>query len=293
MAEMERLGVYLPTAQNPPPSDTLSSHNSTDDSYPADCWCNGRGGAEVRFIPDMDGGGIPVFGQCCTCPEGRAEQARKDLETQAYHARQATIRARKYFELSSVPTRFAHFRFSTFPATDDATREIVGQLRYWSTHGAQEVGRESILLYGPYGVGKTGLAVAAMREAAVTRRLAALFVAAPDLLDKIRASYGGANADGTAEELVQAVKNIELLILDDLGAERPTDWVREKLFSLINHRHDQCLPTIFTSNLSPTDLADHLGERTSWRIVEMSTVLHVQGQNLRARPQGRLPYVDD
>lgn len=298
MAGFEPIGSHLP---RPPrktatlidsPRSTSSPEPDVPTTRPADCWCNGRGGEEIRFVPDGEGGGIPVFARCCGCPEGRAEQAKKDLETTAYHMRLATARAKKHFELACVPEMFARCRFSTFPATSDSARAAIEALRAWAEKGGDGA-RESVLLYGDYGVGKTGLAVAAMREATTLRKLAALFVATPDLLDKIRATYSAGYSDATANALIQSVKEIPLLVLDDLGAERPSDWVREKLFTIVNHRHDHCLPTIFTSNLSPRQLAGHVGERTAWRIVEMSTVLHVEGPNLRSSHPARLPYAED
>jgi DNA replication protein DnaC len=78
------------------------------------------------------------------------------------------------------------------------------------------------------------------------------------------------------------VRTVPLCVLDDIGAERVTDWVRERLFVIVNARHDADLPTIFTSNLAPPALDDHLGERTMWRIIEMCEVVHLDGPNLRA-----------
>jgi len=153
-----------------------------------------------------------------------------------------------------------------------------------------------MLLWGSFGVGKTGLAVATMRAAIEAHGIDALFVTVPDLLNEIRSTFGGSRAPRmpyaddqetlpgmSAGKLQQAVREASLLILDDLGAEKPSVWTVETLFALINHRYVHELRTIFTSNLSPEQLAsnDHLGERTAWRIVEMSDVVPVIGPNLR------------
>jgi DNA replication protein DnaC len=110
-----------------------------------------------------------------------------------------------------------------------------------------------------------------------------LFITVPNLLDRIRATYGP-GGNGSEQEVIETVKTVEFLVLDDLGAERVTDWVAEKLFTIINHRHDEDLETVFTSNLSLEQLADHIGERTTWRIVEMADVVELSGPNLRDRP---------
>ena len=255
-------------------------------SRPDGCWCLGSGGSNQRYVPDLDGGGTPVFDRTCSCPEGRAEEARKQIEIDHYRSNIHGIRARGYFNQAAVPHMFSRCSFETYPVSAD-TKQALAAVKAWVSDGWAQgseagSGRVSLLLYGSYGVGKTGLAVSAMREMSRELQMPALFLTTPDLLDRIRSTYNRDSAE-SEKDLVQAVKDIDLLVLDDLGAERPTDWVRERLFTIINHRHDECMPTIFTSNLDPKMLAEHLGERTAWRIVEMSTVIHVTGQNIRDR----------
>lgn len=249
---------------------------------PDGCWCLGLGGSLQRYVPDIDGGGTPVFERTCSCPEGKSEEARKQIELDHYRSHIHAIRARGYFDQAAVPHIFGQCSFDTYPVSA-ATKPAVDGLKAWAQADLDyQSGRVSLLLWGPYGTGKTGLAVSAMREMSRDQQMPALFLTTPDLLDRIRSTYSRESSE-SEKDLVQAVKDIDLLVLDDLGAERPSDWVREKLFTIINHRHDECMPTIFTSNLAPKELAEHLGERTAWRIVEMSTVIHVSGPNLRDR----------
>ena len=156
-----------------------------------------------------------------------------------------------------------------------------------------------MLLWGPFGTGKTGLALATMRAAVEAHGIDALFVTVPELLDEIRNSYGSnqrqrlpyATDDDeppqlTAGQLQKLGRETTLLVLDDLGAERVSDsgWVEETLYTLINHRYSRMLRTIFTSNLDTTALARHLGQRTVWRIVEMADAIPFEGApNLRLR----------
>jgi DNA replication protein DnaC len=146
--------------------------------------------------------------------------------------------------------------------------------------------RESVLLYGDYGVGKTGLAVGLLRDHIWRAEEPGLFITCSELLESIRATYDRDSA--TSERAVlDRVKRIPFLLLDDIGAERihsdeRGDWAREKLFSIINYRHGEDLATVFTSNLDPAELGDHLGERTTWRIIEMSELIELDGPNLRA-----------
>ncbi|MCA1719509.1 MAG: hypothetical protein LC781_22695 [Actinobacteria bacterium] len=80
---------------------------------------------------------------------------------------------------------------------------------------------------------------------------------------------------------MDAVKNAELLVLDDLGSENATEWVRERIFVIVNHRYRAKLPTVFTSNIGPKDLAAQLGGRTASRIISMCDWISLEGEDYR------------
>ena len=77
------------------------------------------------------------------------------------------------------------------------------------------------------------------------------------------------------------VSEPDLLLLDDLGAERANEWVRERIFVIVNHRYREELPTTFTSNTGPKDLAAQLGERTASRIIAMCDWISLEGEDYR------------
>lgn len=252
---------------------------------PEGCWCVGYGSK----------GTLSGRQEYCSCPEGRAvreqmlrEQRERNLEAQ-----------RLRWERAEVPARFTSYTLENFPATE-RTQRAYDAVQLWVygpgidedlEGGAYEAAldtyrdwekkrNDSLLLFGPFGTGKTGLAVGALREL-VERHGAGMFLTVPNLLDRIRSSYGE-KGDGD-RELLDKVLETPVLMLDDIGAERVTEWVAEKLFTIINTRHDNLLPTIFTSNLDPKQLAGHVGERTAWRIIEMCEVIRLDGPNLRDR----------
>lgn len=256
-------------------------------SRPEHCWCLGLGGGGFRYIPALDDGdAVQVLETYCVCPEAVTRRAQDDVERAHYQRHRTEHRLRQYFQAADVPTRFERCSFETYPESG-ATADVVARVRGWASGEARE--RDSLLLYGLYGTGKTGLAVSAMRVWIGAEAEAALFITVPDLLDRIRATYNAPRqreSDEPSErDVLRAVREVGLLVLDDLGAERPTDWVQEKLFAIINARHDHHRATIFTSNLDPAALAAHLGERTAWRIVEMCEVIHLEGPNLRDRSE--------
>ncbi len=103
-----------------------------------------------------------------------------------------------------------------------------------------------LLLSGGFGVGKTHLA-AAIGNMAMENKHVVIFIMVPDLLDHLRSSYSPESAE-TYDELFERLKDIPLLILDDMGAESSTAWAQEKLFQLLSHRHLRRLPTVITTN---------------------------------------------
>lgn len=116
-----------------------------------------------------------------------------------------------------------------------------------------------LVLAGSYGCGKTHLA-AAIANARIERGQPALFVNAPDFLDYLRAAFAP-EADESYAERFELVRNVPLLVLDDLGAESPTPWANEKLYQLLNHRYNAHLPTVITTNHDPETFDPRLTSR--------------------------------
>ncbi len=89
---------------------------------------------------------------------------------------------------------------------------------------------------------------------------ATLFMVVPDLLDHLRSAYQP-GSDLAYDELFELVRSAPVLILDDLGVQSSTPWAEEKLFQLINHRYNGQLPTVFTTNLDPTEFDPRIQSR--------------------------------
>jgi DNA replication protein DnaC len=116
-----------------------------------------------------------------------------------------------------------------------------------------------LVLFGNYGCGKTHLA-AAIANTALSRHFRVLFANVPDLLDHLRSTFGP-DSDVGYDVRFEAIREIPLLILDDLGTENTTPWAREKLYQIINHRYNRKLPTVITSNRDPVALEPRIFSR--------------------------------
>jgi DNA replication protein DnaC len=143
-----------------------------------------------------------------------------------------------------------------------------------------------LYLWGSYGTGKSHLA-AAIANTLAERGVETTYASLPRLMrflrQGIQPGVGELSADGRLEMLCK----VPLLILDDIGAGRATDWANEKLFELVNERYQADLPLVFTSNARPEDAIREA--RVVDRIYGMATVLALSGPSYRRRdPDGSL-----
>jgi len=130
---------------------------------------------------------------------------------------------------------------------------------------------------GGYGCGKTHLA-AAIAHAVVRRGIPTLFLTVPDLLDWLRYAYQ--DPETSFEVRFEEIRNIQLLVLDDLGTQNATPWAQEKLFQVIDYRSIHRLPTVVTSNQELAELDGRIASRI--QNPDLSTVIYIQAPDYRA-----------
>ena len=167
----------------------------------------------------------------------------------------------------AIPSRFVHAELTQL---GDQPAVVRDGLADWA--GAHS-GRNQLLL-GPVGVGKSHAAVAACREHH-QRGAEVVFLPVVELLDQLRP--GG--PEGAMENLAHA----DLLVLDDLGSERATDWTAERLYALVNRRWLEERPIVATTNLEPDPLRTAVGERVFSRLVHDAVVVRLTGKDRRRR----------
>lgn len=140
----------------------------------------------------------------------------------------------------------------------------------------------SLLLIGNTGSGKTYQAYGAVRALSVCGASCPwLVTTAADMYAQLRPRH---RVD--TEEEFEKFSRVTLLVLDDLGAAKGTEWNEEVNYRLINHRYENELPTLITSNVPPKSLAAVLGERVASRLVEMAERVVIQGQDRRLNSKG-------
>jgi DNA replication protein DnaC len=206
--------------------------------------------------------GDPDFGKLFACRCKQAEQAHKHAERLA--------------AASSLDA----FRTKTF---DGFVRKVPGvQLAYQRAQAFARQPEGWLGLFGPYGCGKTHLAAAIANEL-LSQQVPVQFVVVPDLLDHLRSAFA---PDSTVsyDQRFDAVKQVPVLVLDDLGTESGTPWAREKLYQLVNHRYNERLPTVFTSNIRVEQLDPRIASRMHDPALHAQLVT-IQAADYRRRKQ--------
>ncbi len=140
-----------------------------------------------------------------------------------------------------------------------------------------------LVLRGGVGCGKTHLAAAIANEA-MRARIPVLFAVVPDLLDHLRSTFSP-TSEIQYDELFEGVRSTVLLVLDDLGTESATPWAQEKLFQLINHRYNNQLPTVITTNRRLESLDERIQSRMGDRV--LCTMVEMAAKDYRALQKGQ------
>ena len=216
------------------PDNTPTSSNIEPDDYRCRI-CGGESQCEnlgvIRYDVPV---GDPRFGKLFRCPNNPVE---------ADNDRRERLRRLSNLEAYSGKN-FQNFDVEQ-PTLKPAERQSLDVALSIAARYAENP-QGWLLLEGTYGCGKTHLAAAIGNEQ-LQRGQQVIFITVPDLLDHLRSAYSP-SAELSYDETFERIRQTPLLILDDLGAESPSPWAKEKLFQLLNHRYSYRLATIITTN---------------------------------------------
>jgi len=199
---------------------------------------------------------------------------------------QGDLRRRQRITSATIPPRYYHCRLETFYDRGNYPALVTARNRVQEFADAWLPGINNgrgLLLMGPSGSGKTHLAVAALLEvidASKSGRL--LFSNFQDLIQEIQASFDSDQAPSKSE-ILRPLLEVDLLVLDELGSQKPSMFVQDILYYLINSRYNAQRTTLFTTNYSDTpppkdeSLANRISERLRSRLYEMTEEIKLAG----------------
>jgi DNA replication protein DnaC len=191
---------------------------------------------------------------------------------------QRVARARAHSLSAVIPRRYRDVSFDRPPVTDIDPAIVAATRRFAATIDDQLDAGRGLWFMGPAGTGKTTLAMLVSKAALEAGRTAAIY-SLPRLLNEIRHTF---DAGGSHNELLDRLARVDLLHIDDVGAERRNDWVLEELYLIVNARYEDERSVLLTTNcLDRDELCQQINARTVSRLTEMCDELPLLGHDHR------------
>lgn len=227
-------------------------------------------------------------------------------------------RSARLLKAAQIPVRYANCTLSNFDVLNNSLSYAVSDIQHFVNYYPIE--NMGLLLVGPVGVGKTHLAVAAIQHLIREKGIGCLFCDYRELLKQIQNSYNP-SVQTTELEILRPVFDAEVLLLDELGAIRPSEWVWDTVSHIINYRYNEKKTTIITTNfpdgpsrkdetatakpepssrqkreaelvMRDETLGDRITDRMYSRLHEMCRVIHMQGSDFRRLAVGNAGFVE-
>jgi len=215
-------------------------------------------------------------------------------------------RAALVMNRARIPKRYEHCDFESYSTDVSEIPQHSSSLKAAKLLAEKFVGEfpgnseKGLMLMGPSGVGKTHLAVACLKEL-IRRGHQGLFCDYRELLKDIQASYNP-GSESTELRILEPIRTVEILVLDDLGASKPSNWVLDTIGLVLNARYNARLTTLITTNyldstkpegkakmpqgdfvkvVREDTLAERIGERMRSRLFEMCRTIEVSSTDFR------------
>lgn len=241
-------------------------------------------------LADKDAGWNEYF---CQCELGQRLEAEDDARLLAEEKR---IRGEKLFASSNLPLtgKFEAVSLSSFAQTANGNTAWAGAVTAWVNDWKdypQTKPKTGLVLFGSFGVGKTGLVIAAMRHLLAEYGVSVYYTTVAEFVDTVGRAWR--ERDGSEYPLFERMERAGVLVLDDMGAGHGSikDWddksPMSKLFERIDKRYREEKPIVITTNCyDPDELEGVIGPRNMNRIADMCRFQLCEGKNLRCRMMG-------
>ncbi|WP_156894496.1 ATP-binding protein [Clostridium formicaceticum] len=248
-------------------------------------------------MPMMDRVVAWISHERCTCKKATDYWERYDNKQQEIaererleeESRKKRERIEKLLGNSGIKKRFKNRTFENFEI-DQGNKDAYKNSKLYAENFQRfkETG-EGIYFSGGFGTGKTHLAVSIALDL-INKGTPVICMTAIDLLAQIRKTYDK-DRNVSEYQILQVYKEVDLLVIDDLGKEYCSDWAATMLYDIINDRYESCLPTIVTTNYDDENLVDRLARKSNYetagaivsRLHEMTMGITMNGEDRRKR----------
>ena len=240
---------------------------------------------------------FPMYnsGMCTICDDtGWVRVTRDGVEGVARCECITGSRSERLLGTAKIPQRYAHCEFENFDILRTPDRSIeraklIAEKFVEEYPMSQPFG---LLFMGPQGVGKTHLAVAIIKALMKRKAVPCMFRAFPELLKEIQMSYSSVS-ESSELSLLTPVLETDVLVLDELGSQTPSTWVKDTVSYILNYRYSENKVTIFTTNYLDSDdpmstkkgvfysLRDRIGDQMRSRLYEMCKTIVMAGNDFR------------
>lgn len=257
-------------------------------------------GEELEQIYYENGGEkyyVPGY-KPCKCPEAveyakeeerlriENERKQKELEEQQRAAEAEKRKINELFGNSGMSKRALQCRFNEYQKTAENSNALK---TFWNyAKDFDEISQDKkngVFITGECGVGKSHLAFATANYL-IKKGHSVIAMTMIDLLLKIKSSFNGGKQ--TEEEILKIYEDCDLLIIDDLGKEKPTEWALQMIYSIVDRRYNALKPIVVTTNFNAEELIKKLGDNSIAnaivdRLFEVCEYVSIEGQSYRKR----------
>jgi DNA replication protein DnaC len=237
---------------------------------------SGAGAEELRSPVVMPSSERCPFDMCDASGFVYDEATNTAYDCRCRQQRVAQAKARSLSAM--IPRRYRDVSFERPPVTDIDSTVVAAVRRYADTINQQLDAGRGLWFMGPVGTGKTTLAMLVSKSALKAGRSVAIY-SLPRLLNEIRDHH---RAERSHIKLLDKLTAVDLLHIDDVGAERTNEWVLEELYSIVNARYEDQRSMVITTNiLDRAALCEQVTERTVSRLTEMCDEVPILGHDRR------------